>query len=119
MFKFLKYIFLLNIYKKTKKDSIIFLTSIVLLFLFSFMINDFIDATHSTSKYTLINVKWITIVVLLGLIVYSVLRIFTIVIASLSLKDDTPKKKNHKKEKVIAKEELFTKSDLIFKKYKS
>jgi L-lactate permease len=123
MFKTLKYLFLASLYKKAKKSLLMLCAYVVSLILFSFMINDVINVATGGIVYILLPIKWIVILSLLGLIAFSVLKIFNIASNPFESKDkkrdentkQTPS--GTKKERILAKEKLFTQSDLILQKY--
>jgi len=123
MFKTLKYLFLASLYKKAKKSFVMLSVYIVSLILFSFMINDVISVATGGLVYILLPIKWIVILSLLGLIAFSVLKIFNIAanpFESKPIDKKTDVKQTPsatKKERILAKEKLFTQSDLILQKY--
>jgi predicted neutral ceramidase superfamily lipid hydrolase len=121
MFKALKYLFLANVYNKTKKSFLTLLISIVLLIVLSFMLNDAISIATGMSIYMLLMVKWISILSLLSLIGYSILKIVNIATAPLTMKKsgqtNSEEVIDNKKDRILNKEKLYTKSDLILKKY--
>jgi membrane protein implicated in regulation of membrane protease activity len=121
MFKALKYLFLANVYNKAKKSFLTLLISIVLLIVFSFMINDAMSLATGMSIYILLMVKWVSILSLLSLIGYSILKIVNIATAPLSMKKSRQTNSeeviDNKKDRILNKEKLYTKSDLILKKY--
>jgi hypothetical protein len=123
MFKTLKYLFLASLYKKAKKSLLMLCAYVVSLILFSFMINDVINVATGGIVYILLPIKWIVILSLLGLIAFSVLKIFNIASNPFEAKD---KKRDEntkqipsgtKRERILAKEKLFAQSDLILQKY--
>ena len=124
MFKTLKYLFLASLYKKAKKSFVMLFTCIVSLILFSLIMNDVINITTSEIIYMLLPLKWIVILFLFSLIAFSVLKIFNIAanpFESKLIDKETENIKqtlnNTKKERILAKEKLFTQSDLILQKY--
>ena len=125
MFKALKYFFLANLYRKAKKRFMMLFIYVVSLILVSFIINDLMSISTGITVYILLLIKWIVILSLLSLIGFNILKIFNIAINPFENKEaevlqDTKEhtSKNTKKERILAKEKLFTRSDLIFQKYK-
>ncbi len=120
MFRVFKYIFAASLYKKAKKHFIWLFMFIASLILFSFMIGDLISVATGFSVYALLLVKWITIPTLLALILFRVLRIVNIASNPFESVEKIEKKSvvvDEKKEKILAKERLYTQSDLIMQKY--
>jgi uncharacterized protein YqhQ len=123
MFKALKYLLFANLYKKAKKSFITLFGSIAIFIIFSFVMSDAISIASGATLYSLLIVKWIILLSLLVMITYSILKIFNIATSPFAeSKDKTlskPKvtKANRKKERILHKEKLYTKSDLILQKY--
>ena len=122
MFKALKYIFLANLYKRAKTSIIIFFSSFVAMVVFSFIINDIISVSHGVSLYVLLGVKWLVLLALLGLMVYSFLKVLNL--ASSPFENEKKDsvviphaKVDDKKEYILAKDKLYTKSEQILQKY--
>ena len=116
MFKVFKYVFLVNLYKKAKKRFMMLAVYLVLMVLISLILNDLISVATGMNIYVLLSVKWIAILLLLVLIVRNVVKIFHVATNPFEKKEDE-KVVDTKKERILAKEKLFTKSDLILQKY--
>lgn len=116
MFKVFKYIFLLTLYKKAKKSFLMLAVYAVVLILLSLMFSDFISIASGMSLYVLIFAKWASVVLLLILIAITLAKIFSLATTIFEKSEDT-KELDVKKEKILAKEKLSTKSDLILQKY--
>ena len=116
MFKVFKYMFLVNLYKKAKKRFMMLAVYLVLMVLISLILNDLIGVATGMNIYVLLLVKWISILLLLVLIVRNVVKIFHVATNPFEKKEDE-KVVDTKKERILAKEKLFTKSDLILQKY--
>ena len=120
MFRLLKYIFAASLYKKAKKHFIWLFIFIVTLILFSFMMGDVLSVATGFSVYALLLVKWITIPTLLALILFRALRIVNIAsnpFESVEKSEKISVVVDDKKEKILAKDRLYTQSDLIMQKY--
>jgi len=124
MFKALKYIFLASLYKKAKKIFVMLFIYVVSLILISFIVNDLMSIATGVAVYILLLIKWVSILSLLSLIGFSILKIFNIATSPFESKDDEATKSNKeklsidtKKERILSKEKLFTQSDLIMQKY--
>lgn len=113
MFKAFKYLLLASLYKKAKKSFVMLFIYAVALMLISFIINDMMSIATGTVLYMLLLVKWVAILSLLSLIGFSVLNIFNIATHPF----ESTENEVTKKDRILAKEKLFTQSDLIMQKY--
>ena len=116
MLKVFKYLFLANLYRKAKKSFVMLAVYIISLVLLSFIFNDLIGVATGMVIYVLIFVKWIFILALLTLIAFTLLKIFSHASSPFENKDDE-KIVDSKKTRILSKEILSTKSDLILQKY--
>ena len=122
MLKIFKYIFLANLYKKAKKSFLWLLGSFVSLILLSFILNDLISVSSGMSIYILLGIKWLGVLILLGLVGYNTIKIINVATTPFETTKVLPistKKNIHdaKKEYILNKDRLLTKSDLIVQKY--
>lgn len=124
MFKAFKYLFLVSLYKKAKYSFKMLFVDVVLLILVTLIINDLLSISTGMTVYILLLVKWAVILLLLGLIGLNIFKILNIATNPFEKKEDesAPNSKEEllkddKKNRILAKEELFTKSDLIIQKY--
>ena len=124
MFKAFKYLLLASLYKKAKKSFVMLFVYLVALMLISFIINDLMSVSTGVAIYILLLIKWVSILSLLSLIGFSILKIFNIATNPFESKEDEVTKSNKekvftdtKKDRILAKEKLFTQSDLIMQKY--
>lgn len=124
MFKTFKYLLLASLYKKAKKSFMILFVYVVSLILISFIINDLMSISTGVSVYVLLLIKWASILSLLSLIGFSILKILNIATNPFESKENEVTKKDKskvstdtKKERILAKEKLFTASDIIVQKY--
>ncbi len=124
MFKVIKYLFLANLYKKAKKSFVMLFIYVISLILISFIINDLMAISTGAMVYILLLVKWIAILSLLSLTGFSVLKIFNVASNpfeekqdAVSTDDSIQVPQDTKRERILAKEKLFTRSDLILQKY--
>jgi len=116
MFKVFKYLFLINLYKKAKKSFVMLFVYVISLMLISFIMNDLISVATGITVYLFLLVKWIIIFFLLILISFSVMKILNVARNPFEKKESVVKK-DSKKNRIIEKEKLSTKSDLILQKY--
>ena len=125
MFKAFKYLLLANLYKKAKKSFVMLFVYLVSLMLVSLIINDLMSVSTGVIIYILLLIKWIIILSLLSLICLSILKIFNVATNPFETnkqdeftKDDEAQvSQDIKKERILSKEKLFTRSDLILQKY--
>lgn len=116
MFKVFKYLFLVTLYKKAKKSFVMLAMYVVLLILLSLILNDLISVATGLTVYVLLLVKWVLILLLLILIAFTLVKIFSVATNPLKKREEE-REVNTKKERILAKEKLSTKSDLILQKY--
>lgn len=121
MFKTLKYLLLANLYTKAKRSFIALFISIVSLMLVTFIMGDIISVTSGISLYMLIALKWFMVLAILGFIAFSILKIINIATSPFSkdtvVHTEAILEADMKREKILNKEKLFTKSDSILEKY--
>ena len=120
MFKLLKYLLLANLYKRAKKKIILFLGTLFTLIFFTLILNDLLSVADGVNIYLLLITKWVGIFAIFAFMVRTLLQIISMA-TTLSHKDDTPTysstTKESKKEHILAKERLYTKSETILEKY--
>jgi len=114
MFKTLKYLLFVTLYKKAKKSFTMLFIYIVVLILGSLILTDMMNIASGSSVYIFLLIKWSFVLVLMSLIVFSIFKILNVATNPF---EKTKEKPNDKKSRIISKEELFTKSDLIIQKY--
>ena len=121
MFKVFKYLLLANVYKRAKKSIVFLLGLFVFLLLFIFIINDILAISSGVAVTILLFVKWIVILTIFSLIARTTLQLINItttpfekVESELSVSEQKIKSK---KEHILGKEKLYTKSDMILEKY--
>ena len=111
---------MVKLYKKAKKQLNILFISLASLIFSVFILNDFIEVVDGFNQYMLIVVKWFMIMSILTYDYFIVLEILSI-LNPLNNEHHRNKKDvaNSKKEHILNKDILLTKSDMIIKKYKS
>ncbi len=115
MFKIAKYYFLLNWYQKTKRNMIAIMVFFVLFIVSTYMFADLI--AMADEKLGLVIAKWIAILVLLAVIAFNVGQIFKSVPTPFK-KEEKDQVVDSRKEKIVSKEHLVSRSDLIINKYR-
>lgn len=119
MLKLFKYIFIVNLYKKAKKNLIMAGVMLILMFISTFLMNDLIEVARGSEKYLFLLTKWVLILVFLAVIAINLLKVFNIAIASIGVKPTYKLSlaSTDKKQRLLGKEHLETKSESIIKKY--
>ncbi len=115
MFKIAKYYFLLSWYKKTKRNIVALIVFAVLFVVSTYMFGDLI--AMADDKLGLVIAKWITILVLLTVIAFNMVQLFKVVPVPFK-KEESDRVADQRKEKIISKEHLLSRSDLIVNKYR-
>ena len=121
MFKALKYLLLANLYSRAKRSFISLLVCIVSLVLVTFIMSDIIGVASGMTLHLLIIIKWLLVIGLMGFILFNMLKIINIATTPFSkytqAKAVNTSKVDSRKERILNKEKLFTKSDSILEKY--
>ena len=115
MFKIAKYYFLLNWYKKTKRNMIAIIVFTVLFIVSTYMFADLI--AMADEKLGLVIAKWIAILVLLAVIAFNVGQIFKAVPTPFK-KEENDQVVDLRKEEIVSKKHLVSRSELIVNKYR-
>ena len=116
MFRLAKYYILLNLYRRAKKNIVSMVVSLLTMGFVSFIFSDIIEVARNSSQFGLIAIKWLTLLSLFAVIIFNLLKIMKIASVPFEDKDRVP---DERKEKLLAKEHLKSRSDLIFEKYRS
>ena len=117
MFKALKYLFIMTLFKKAKRSFVSLMIYISLIVIVNLIFNDLISISTETAVYNILFIKWVTNILLLALIILSLLNIFHVATNPLQTKI-SEKKEDLKKKKILGKEKLYTRSEQILQKYK-
>ena len=118
MFKLAKYYVLLNLYKRSKRNIITIVISLVLMILVSYIFADIINIRGNENSYGLIVIKWLMLLTLVFVMVFNVRKMIKIV-STLFWKERKEDMPDIKKEMILGKEHLMSRSDLIIGKYRS
>lgn len=118
MFKIAKYYLLVSIVRRAKKNFLMILISMLGMILTSFLFADLIGVMDSGSKYILVAIKWLILISLLMLVALNMLKIVNIVSEPFKKESKEPRD-DIKKEKILAKEHLLSRSELILNKYRN
>lgn len=117
MFKIVKYYILLKIYQRAKKNIIAVIISGFLLVLSSYIFSDLIDIADD-SRYGLIVVKWILLLLLWSIIVFNMVKLFKAIPRPLK-KEKKNTVQDTRKGRILHKKHLRSRSEIILNKYKS
>ena len=113
-----KYLFLANVYKKTRRRVMFLVVTLVMLIMTTLLFNDLIGATSGLIKYLFILTKWSLVVTYLWIIVHNLKKIWKVARSTMPLPSRVSDPLNPKKEILMAKVTLQSRSDLIINKYK-
>ena len=109
---------LLNLYRRGKKNMIVIVTSLVAMIFVSYIFSDIIGMIDSSSRYGFVAIKWLLLLGLVWVIVFNVRKMLkTISLPFECAGNDSMI--DERKEKILAKEHLKSRSDLILEKYRS
>ena len=116
MFKMAKYYVLVNIYRKARINIMLIFISLMMMVSFSYLFAD-LALMEGYTGY-LMTVKWIIYFMLLTVIVWNVKKMQKIAILPFG-NENVETVVDDKKEHILQKEQLFTRSELIVNKYRS
>jgi len=118
MFRFAKYYLLVNLYTKAKRNLFAMLTAIVLLPVVVYLSSDLLQTLAPESRTAVLAVKWMLLLGLMAVIGFNIRQMMRIVGTSFSLKGETVQEQDTRKETILAKEKLQSRSELILQKYR-
>jgi len=119
MFKFAKYYVLVNIYKRARVSVLLVLVSLILMLITSLVFADFMTMENGGGKRVLITVKWFILFTLLSLMVYHFRKIFRSASRPFGITESKAEiVVNKKRERLMAKDNLHRRSDLVLEKYR-
>ncbi len=116
MLKMAKYYVLVNLYRKAKKNILVILISLIMMVLLSYLFTDLV-AMEVYTGYLLV-LKWMMYLILLSVIVWNVRKMTSLDILAFG-KQNQETGIDVKKENILKKEHLFSRSELILNKYRS
>ena len=105
---------LLKLYRNAKHNVLLVLLSIILFIVSAFVFADLMAMAQGNEKYTFLMAKWVLLLSILVAIVWNTRVALKKVRQSLSMKRKQ-KVKDTRKEKLLVKERLESKQDLILK----
>ena len=114
MFKLAKYYVLMQWYQKSRKNLTAILLSVILLVITSFIFSDLIAMTND--KASLVILKWMVLSGLLAVMTYNIVQVFKAVRIPFQ-KEHHPETVDLRKEEIVQKEHLVSRSELILNKY--
>ena len=115
MFKAIKYIYIITLLKKAKKHFIMLFIYFLSVIFLSLIFNDIIDVSSGAMVFGLIFLKWSINIIFIGLIFFSLIKIINLASNPLSVSKVEPI--DDKKEKILSKDVLRSKTDIIIQKY--
>ena len=118
MFKIAKYYVLVNIYKRAKSSILLVLASITGMLLTSFVFSDLLAMSEGSNRSLLVGIKWFILFVLIGLTGYHLRKIFRSASLPFSGEAQAQVVPDRKKERVMAKVKLQSRSERILEKYR-
>jgi len=116
MFRFLKYLFVMNRLRHAKRALVMLVTSMALLVLFGFIAYDLSSHVPAEHQYTWMAVKWCVIIMLIGMMGWNAKKVFTLFTAPFGIDQA---KYDDAKRHVLAKTHLRSKEERILDKYRS
>lgn len=116
MQKLVKYIFIYNVYKRVRKNIFITLLSLFFIVISIYFFNDMLQIVDSNSRSAYLAAKWVTLFFLLAVATYNISKILKAIATPLKKVDTLSI--SPQKEKILSKEQLVSRSDLIISKYK-
>ncbi len=118
MFKIAKYYLLLNLYQRAKGNIIAIVVSVFAMIFIAYLFGDLIAMAEGSSKYGLVTIKWLILFLLMVVIVFNLRK----TVKKLSIpfaKEGKEPTHDVKKERILTKEHLVSRSDLILNKYRN
>ncbi len=115
MFKMAKYYVLVNLYRKAKRNIVVILVSLMIMVLLSYLFSDLVAMEMDTGY--LFVLKWAMYLILLSVIVWNVRKMTSLDILVFG-KQNQETVIDAKKEKILKKEHLLSKSEIILNKYR-
>ena len=116
MFKMAKYYVLVKLYRKARKNIIVILVSLMMMVLLSHLFADLVVMEAYIGHF--ITLKWVMYLILLSVIIWNVKKIQRISILPFGKEHDVIIV-DIKKENILKKEQLLSRSELILNKYRS
>ena len=118
MFKLAKYYVLVNIYKRAKFSVVWLFASFVAMIMTSFVFTDLMAMANGSVRTVLVGTKWFILFSLLGLMGYHLRKIFKSASSPFGTEGTKEIILDEKRERVMAKEKLRSRSELIMDKYR-
>ena len=119
MFKLAKYYVLVNIYKRARFSVLLVLVSLILMFITSLVFADLMTMEDGGGKTVFIAVKWFILFTLLSLMFYHLRKILRSASRPFGITESKAEIiVNKKRERLMSKENLHSRSDLVLEKYR-
>jgi len=117
MFKMAKYYMLLRFYSQSKRSLLAIAISLSAMILLSYIFSDYTAMSDRQDRYTWITLKWIVMLSLFGIVLYHIRKVMQYISLPFTNREETQIDK--RKEKLLQKERLHSRADLIIEKYRS
>ena len=118
MFRLAKYYLLVSLYNKVKRNLFALLIAIVLILFVVYISADLLQTIASESRIMVLAVKWILLLGLMAVIGFNIREMVRVAGTAFSLKEEELKEKDPRKETILSKEKLQSRSELILQKYR-
>ncbi len=118
MLKLAKYYLLVNLYTKAKRNLFALFSAMVLIPFIVYLSADLQQTLAPENRTAVLAVKWMLLLSLMAVIGFNIRQMARIVGTSFSLKREAMQEKDTRKETILAKERLQSRSKLILQKYK-
>jgi hypothetical protein len=115
MFKMIKWYVLSNFFQRIKTNLLVILIALLLLIVFTFLMNDIATIAKATTQLLVILIKWSIILCLLFVIIYNLIKLFVAIQSPFQTESNQTNKT--KKQFILEKDQLKSKRDHIFEKY--
>jgi len=118
MFRIAKYYMLIGLYKRAKKNIVSIVMAILVMIFTSYLFADIIALSGEKYSYGFLVLKWFILLSAMIVIVVNIRKVMKIASRPFSSEVIEPAI-DTRKEKILAKEKIMTRSDLIMEKYRS
>jgi len=118
MFRIAKYYLLVNLYTKTKRNLFALLMAMFLIPFIVYLSADLLQTLAPESRTVVLVIKWILLLGLMAVIGFNIRQMAQVIRTSFSLKREELPEKDPRKEAILAKEKLQSRSELILQKYR-
>lgn len=115
MFRMVRYLFLLNLYRKVKPNVIAAAVSLLLLAVSVLVMGDVAAVADRADRFTVLLLKWVLVLLFLLVTGYNVTKILKAALSPFESKEQP--RPDPQKERILGKERLRSRKELILGKY--